>query len=364
MKRVWIFIHTNNIGGAEKRFAGLWKALQEIDGDYNLVLRKELFQRFCEDSDLKESMTLYNSHIFFIDFSLHQNLSNNYKGFINIYCGDGDIIHFVGEHPFFATKKKQQLFSITQSSLNNLNLKGKVGHFVGSYLSDFIDILDPGIFTTMKKLFFFKRKKIFLTTNSFCDVNLYYALPFFEKNDWFVFLGRFEQMKQVMQLLNALPFIYNAIKERAKKDIHFYFFGYGTLENQMRKILDQDNFKNLPVTLTYNKAPNEVLSKSKFFFSLQLHNNYPSRSLIEALSAGNIPVVTDVGQTRWLAKPEFSYYVPEKFTSDNLVTAIKKIYLENEIVLASKSSEARKFVINEHTIEKMRDYYLGIYKKM
>jgi glycosyltransferase involved in cell wall biosynthesis len=367
MRNVFLLLSTDNIGGAEKRFFGLWKAIMEMDHKFSckLVITPKLFKALQELEDSSHVLRQFQQNIIQYEFSGgFKNFKKATKNFISVYTSDGDIVHYVGDHPLLFAYKRKQVFSITQSSLKNLNAAGKFGQVAGVYYSDVVDILDPIVYRQIRNLFFYKHKKIFRTSNSFCNTNLFYSLPYKEKKDWFVFLGRFEVMKQPLVLLSALPLLYSAIKDIATDDLHFYFFGHGSLEAEMRQMLQREEFKNIPVTIAYNNKPNEVLSESKFFFSLQLHNNYPSKSLIEAMSAGNIPIVTDVGQTRWLAKPEFSYFVPEYFNEQDILNIIIKIYNNDENQLALRSAMAREFVMSEHTIEKMRDYYLELYKQV
>jgi glycosyltransferase involved in cell wall biosynthesis len=364
MRNVFLFLSTDSIGGAEKRFFGLWKAIAEAKQDVccTLVLSPKLYRALQLQENSYRSLQKYANLV------IQQELSGDFKkfrfavqSFVTNHTSPNDILHFVGDHPLLHFSKRKQAFSITQSSLKNLNLAGKLGQVAGVYHADIVDVLDPRIYSLLRRLLFYKRNKIFQTSNSFFDSALFYSLPFSEKRNWLVFLGRFEAMKQVSQLLEAIPALQQELK--GKDDLHFYFFGHGSLESEMRKIVAGERFRTIPITISYNKNPAEVLAKSKVFFSLQLHNNYPSKSLIEAMAAGNIPLVTDVGQSRWLAKPEFSYYVPEHFTKEDLVLVVRKIFAEAEEVLAFKSREARQFVLNEHTIEKMRDYYLWLYKQ-
>ena len=364
--KIFLLLSTNKIGGAERRFFGLWQSFCINNNDVRIILvgSPELFRALSSNEVDSTSIKKYKQ------FTIEYDLSGNFEkyqrsivAFVNEHTQKKDILHFIGDHPLRTFKERIQIYSITQSSFRNLNLVGKIGQLGGVFFSDKIDVLDPNIYSAIKKLFFYKKKNIFRTSNSFCDVNIFKPLPFVQKDDWFVFLGRVEGMKQVIELLHCIPIVYNAIKQISNKEIHFYFLGYGSLEIEIGKLLEQDKFKNLPITIKYTDNPIEILKASKFFFSLQRNNNYPSRSLIEAMSSGNIPIVTDVGQTRWLAKPEFSYYVPERFNCEDILNAIQKIYKEDEKALSKMSKMARKFVIKEHTIEKMGEYYLSIYKK-
>ena len=307
-----------------------------------LVLSPTLYEAFQKQEDSSEVLNEFQKNIIKTNLSSgFQNFQNAVKSFVD-HTQPDDILHFVGDHPLLFSLKRRQVFSITQSSLKNLNLPGKLGQLSGVMCSDLIDVLDPVVYTQLTRIFFYKRKRIHRTTNSFCDSELFHSVQFEQKKNWLVFLGRFEQVKQVTALLNAVPAIYQALQQMSIPDVHFYFFGYGSLEGKMREMLQADKFRNVPITIEFNNKPNKILARSKIFFSLQLHNNYPSKSLIEAMSAGNIPVVTDVGQTRWLALPQFSYYVPEYFKEENLVQAITQIYSDDNYVLAEKIKVGKK----------------------
>jgi glycosyltransferase involved in cell wall biosynthesis len=365
VSKVFIILSTDHIGGAEKRFVGLWQALCEKEEKLQamLVVSPGLFSILQQQEDFAGVLNRFRERILQFDpGGGFKKFQSAVKDFVSGHTSENDILHFIGDHPLLPGLKRKQVYSITQSSLKNLNAAGKTGQLGGVAFSDVTDILDPLIFKQMRRIFFFKRHKFFRTTNSFCDVNLFQPLPFEQKKDWLVFLGRFEPMKQVKQLLEMMPSVYEAIRTSAVNDLHFYLFGHGAQEAELRDMLKEERYRGLPITIGFNSRPYEVLAQSKVFFSLQLHNNYPSRSLIEAMAAGNIPLVTDVGQTRWLAKPEFSYYVPEHFVVADMVKAVNKIFSEDAGVLARKSAEARQFVLDEHTVEKMADYYKGLYR--
>lgn len=367
MKRVFLLLSTNNIGGAEKRFAGLWRSANEANNNIKMILvgSKQLLYALQKQEGFGEKFERANET--FIEHDLSGNFKSfqrSVKTFVKQHTNDGDVLHFIGDHPLCRFSSRKLVYSITQSSFKNLNASGKLGQLGGVALSDTIDVLDPNIYSFLQKVFFYKRRNIFRTSNSYCDASLFSPLPYSEKKDWFVFLGRFEVMKQVKQLLQAIPSLYQNLNGIATNELHFYILGHGSMEEELKQMLTQEKYKNLPATVGYTDKPHEVLKQSKFFFSLQLHNNYPSRSLIEAMAAGNIPIVTDVGQTRWLAKPEFSFYVPEHFTETDMLKTVSEIYCEGEKILAEKSRLTRQFVMNEHTIDKMRDYYLNLYNKV
>lgn len=366
MKRVFLIFSTDNIGGAEKRFAGLWASVNEANVDVQIILvgSRQLLSALQKQEAF--NLQFEKQERPFIEYDLSggfKKFRQSARAFVAQYTSKNDILHFVGDHPLCHFPFRHTIYSITQSSLKNLNVSGKLGQFGGVAFSHLVDVLDPTIYHTVRRAFFYKKNKIVRTSNSYCDVSLFRPLPYPEKKNWFVFLGRFEAMKQVKELLYVVPSLYQSLTARGIEDLHFFLFGHGSLEAEIRQLVNTEAYKNLPLTIEYTDKPNEVLEQSKFFFSLQLNNNYPSRSLIEAMAAGNIPIVTDVGQTRWLARPEFSYYVPEHFEENDMLKTVCGIYNEQAATLAEKSRLARAFVMKEHTIEKMREYYIALYQK-
>tara|TARA_B110000967_G_C18895603_1_gene570405 strand:+ start:2300 stop:3412 length:1113 start_codon:yes stop_codon:yes gene_type:complete len=360
-EKIFIVIYADEIGGAELRFFGLWKqAIKQNNNrhDYYIVISKELLDVLLLRETIEDrSILKKNKNIVLYDFNIG---SKKLKIFVNQLTTKNDIVHFADIIPS-RSAKANQIFSITQSSFKNLNFKGQVAQILGAFYANWLDVLDPSIYKTLKKIFFYKRNKISLTTNSYCDIDKFKTIPYKEKKDWFVFLGRFEKGKQVDKLIDILPEIYQGLKDNFNNDLKFIFLGYGYLNESIKNKIKESRFNDVPITIEYCSTPQKILSESKFFFSLQLHNNYPSRSLMEAMSAGNIPICTDIGETRWLAKPEFSFYVPESFSFNDFNEVIETLKNHSQERLEIKSNLARQTVSNEHTIEKMFDYYHSIY---
>ena len=364
MKKIFLVIYADEIGGAELRFFGLWKEAirrKDINLNYNIVISKELFKvLLSRENEENREILKTQENVILYDFDIGY---SNLKEFVNKRATDTDVLHFIDVLPL-KSSNANQVFSITQSSLKNLNIRGRLAQVLGAFYSDKIDILDPSIYVKFSKLFFYKKNSLTLTTNSYCDVDQFESTSFERKKDWFVFLGRFEKGKQVDKLIEILPQIHLELKDRFKNDLKFIFIGYGSLKESVEHKIKEREYNNIPIELMYSSTPHEILKESKFFFSLQMHNNYPSRSLLEAMSAGNIPICTDVGETKWLAKPDFSFYVPENFREDDFVetcTRIRNTPLEK---LARKSELARQTVLNEHTIEKMFKHYYEVYNTL
>jgi len=234
-------------------------------------------------------------------------------------------------------------------------------HIFGVLFSNYVDVLDPTIFKTAKKWRFFDNSKISFTSCSFCNTDHYKPEV---KENWVVFLGRFFQLKQVIPFVHAIPGICKKCKELKIEDVRFFILGHGEQEQEITELLQQPSYNSIPITFGFDGEPHKILNKSKVFLSLQKKNNYPSRSLIEAFSAGNVAVVTDNGETRWLAKPEFSFYVKENFNQKELIAAITEALVLSDVDFNEKSILARNFVLQNHNMEKMLSYFQSCYNKI
>lgn len=365
MNNVFIVLSTIHIGGAEKRFTGLWKSFQENANNgitVKLVMNESLYQKLIESGEVNiDQKNIITANLSGKSFWQYR---KNVKSILQAHATKGDIIHFVGLSPVIKIKGTKQLLSITGTRLNVDGWINMALILASALYANAIDVLDPKVYATTKKIFFWKRKKIFRTSNSFCDVSVYTPLPLQQKKDWIVFLGRFDEVKQVEQILLALPYVYQQLQQIGNKDYHFYILGHGTLETKLKQVLSNNEFQYLPITIRFQKDPWVIVNKSKVFLSLQLHNNYPSRSLLEAMAAGNIPVVTDVGQTRWIARQEFSYYLPEKFSKEDLAAALVEVFKLDAQQFEQKMTLARNLVLAEHDVSKMQAYFESIYQQV
>ena len=365
MRSVFIILSTIHIGGAEKRFAGLWNSfLQKREqNSFNLflILNPALYEKFVDAEILiRDHPNVIVEKLSEKNFLTYR---ANVKRAIKKYSRKGDIIHFIGYTPFLFIFSRKTLLSVTYSNINVEGLKAKWIVYVSLLLSGSADILDSGVYKKLRKLFFWKRNNMYKTSNSFCDTELY-TPALLQKKNWIVFLGRFSPVKQVLELLRAIPLIHAELKKQHEDDFHFFILGHGELEEALLHVKRNAAFENIKIDIYYEKFPFTILNQSKVFLSLQVHNNYPSRSLLEAMAAGNIPLVTDNGETRTIAKPEFSFYVPEKFSAEQLAREMVNIFAMNDAEFSQKAALARNEVISGHTIVQMKNYYQMVYENI
>lgn len=119
--------------------------------------------------------------------------------------------------------------------------------------------------------------------------------------------------------------------------------GFGDLSPQL---------PNAEITSLTNPLP--LYSRAKIFLSIQETNNYPSQSLLEAMASGCAVIATDVGETRLILDESNSILI--NYDSGELKNAIEQL-MRNPELTAELGSNARKKVLEEHTIEKYADYF-------
>lgn len=371
MRSVYIIIPTFGIGGAEKRFIELFCYLSRNDQSFNyhLIISEELQYAVKDNPEILKILQPHAHRI--LKYQINRTGSvkrfqSDLYHFICLHASENDILHFILSFPSFIypLKFKHTIYSLTESSLSNVNYKGQAIYLLNALRARYVDILDPFVHKKIRNYYFFRKKKIQLTPGSFVDTTVFKPAAPELKENWFVFLGRFFFVKQVVRLLKTLPDVCKKLEDAGFSDYKFIFLGYGQEEPQMRKLMELPEYQNLPIEIKMTNNPDIILAKSKLFFSLQLRNNYPSKSLLEAMSAGNIPIVTDVGSTRLVASPDCAYYVPENFTANEISEQLIAVLSLDKEALQKKMNTARNMILNNFTIKASASYYTAMYKKM
>jgi glycosyltransferase involved in cell wall biosynthesis len=129
--------------------------------------------------------------------------------------------------------------------------------------------------------------------------------------------------------------------------------GGGPLQEQIRQ--EFAALKHQKVEFYYLQDPFELMQRCRTFVSLQDLENYPSQSLLEAMTCGCAIVATDVGLTRQLIDEECGVLVPRDSTA--LAAALRRL-LEDDELRARLGAAARRKVTTEQTIERFADYLM------
>ena len=220
--------------------------------------------------------------------------------------------------------------------------------------SDHIDFLSPFILEGIRERGIkVKDESVSITPCSFTD---YSKCKIGNKSLFQVaFAGRLEKDKNPGLFLEA------AIRLSKKyPEMIFHIMGEGRLSSYIKDKADRSGSANI-IFHGFHPRPTEILADTLVFVSLQTTNNYPSQSVLEAMGCGNAIIATDVGDTRMFINENNGILI--NLVVVELVNAIETLYLNRELG-DNLGKYAYSYVRENHTIEKMAEYYVGLFNKL
>lgn len=219
--------------------------------------------------------------------------------------------------------------------------------------SDYIDFLSPFILKGVKERGIkIKDESVSITPCSFTD---YSKCKIGNKSTFQVaFAGRLEKDKNPDMFLEAA-----IILSKKYPEILFHIMGEGRLTTSLQSQLSNHHTKNI-IFHGFHPQPTEILADTSIFVSIQTTNNYPSQSVLEAMACGNAIVATNVGDTHMFINENNGILI--KLEVSELVNAIETLFL-NRALTERLGKYAYSYVRENHTIEKMADYYINLFNK-
>jgi glycosyltransferase involved in cell wall biosynthesis len=395
-----ISIDGSYIGGAQKRYLTLFNYLCEKRKDYYLVLNKKFYLTLVKNNVLKSYdnvriMTLFSEKKIKLYNSLSdkkQDIStgtkNRNKSGLRQYLGrikmflksmfiwitfifefrrilkelSSKIVYAVWTGGIFAWPVKgflkyKLIYSYNDSAMNMID-KNIFEIFNSSEYwvlkkADKIDFLSSAIVELYnKKIGLIEKNRFTVTPNSFIDYENYFPNP--QKENNVIFLSRLWPNKNPLLFLQSIDSFNHQYKDIS--GISFYIIGEGGLEEEIKKYIQQNKLSNA-YFIGKTLEPWKYLRKSRVFVSLQQINNYPSQSLIEAMACENAIIASDVGETRMLVSENEGILVD--LNPESVSAAIYRLF-SNKGLIEQLGSNARKKVIENHTIEKFAEYFYSI----
>ncbi|MBC7292916.1 MAG: glycosyltransferase family 4 protein [Thermoleophilia bacterium] len=220
--------------------------------------------------------------------------------------------------------------------------------------ADAIDSLYPAFVTAAGRRY---RRKITVSPCSFTDTEAF--RPAEQKDNVIVFSGRLIDEKNPLLLLRALI----SLKDMAPqmlRDWRVHILGEGPLERDVRERIVQAGLEGL-VTVERVHCTSPYLRRARIFVSLQKTENYPSQSLLEAMSSGCAVIATDVGQTRRLIDEETGLLVPSDSPSE-LAEALLSLMVDPKRCDALGRA-ARERVLAEHSLARFAEYLGQLWRR-
>lgn len=358
---VFIVLPTDAIGGAEKRFAGLWRYFQRHgERHVQLVVRRGLADHL---RGLTELAPFPEGGFEIVDDEDGDWLGPMRRRLAALHrAHPGAVFHFVLVSPVLVQRFRspRTLYTCAASSLELFNWRGRLGVYAAVALASRIDALDDRVMRQLARLFPFKRGAMSATPNSFVDLEAYASAPV--KRDRLAFLGLFSEEKQIFRLVDALPAIDARLKAAGLRP-EFRLMGRETRTPGVAEVCAKLR-PGVDVEVTYEANPARVLREAKVFFSLQRQSNYPSKSLLEAMACGCVPVVTDVGTTRRLAREDFAVYLPRDFSPADAADACLKAMTLPEAERARREAAMRELLARDFSLASMAAYFRMLYDQL
>jgi len=161
-------------------------------------------------------------------------------------------------------------------------------------------------------------------------------------------VGRFLPWKGYREALEALHKLDKNIAAR----IQVHLCGFGELDAKIRQ--ESRKLGKVKVHVYYSDNPISIFARAKLVLSLQHMDNYPSQSLLEAMSCGAVPIASDVGETKRLVDETVGYLVSHDAV--DIGNAIEA-GLANEDERNIKAVQARRRVQELHSVERFARYF-------
>jgi glycosyltransferase involved in cell wall biosynthesis len=305
MKNICFIIKiTNNYGGAERRFARLINYLsKDINYKINVILvgEKQTLKKFISEYLTNHNLLIFetNSNIKVLNLLIKLNI---------------EIIHFITVNVSFLflysslrfyRRKRKIILSLNSYDLCLGQYKNRLQKLTFHELLrsvDKIDCLYPLYVDNVKKIsneISPRELKIYSPNNSFTDLEKFH--PSNAKSKVIVFASRLIGQKNPILAIQAINECRTIIRSNKYKVL---FAGGGPLYPYLEEYIRSNNLEDI-VNLTGNVDLSEVLATSRIFLSIQDLENYPSQSLLEAISSGNYVIASDVGDTKRIVKEPF-----------------------------------------------------------
>lgn len=217
--------------------------------------------------------------------------------------------------------------------------------------ADIVDFLSPFIYEgIMQRGIKIKEDRVSIAPCSFTD---YSKCHVGDKSKMEIaFAARLEPDKNPMLFLESVKIIHNEFP-----DVKFHLLGEGTLVHEAEKFIEKNNLSNT-VEFRFHKNPPEVFAGTSIFVSLQTGTNYPSQSILEAMACGNAIIASNAGDTNLFINESNGILIDLELSQ--LVSALKKLISEPRLAI-SLGKNGREFALNNHTIERAEQYYMGLF---
>jgi len=349
-------------GGAERRYARLVNYLNKVVSEVEIHVLLHGHESLCK--------TFVKKYLWDLDISHIHIAQKNHSAIRIVRKLSPDIFHMItvsqSSALFYLSvlpKNKKNVLALNSyylaKGIYSSFLQEKIFKFILNY-TDVVDLLYPSLASE------FSLKTGF--TNNSCCKNLYVQpMPFTNleqfkpkknKKNLIVFVGRLKRFKNPQILLKASCLSKEILRKYGYKVI---ICGIGEELKNLKHFVKRVGISDIIKFTEYIDAE-KILNISKIFISIQSIENYPSQSLLEAISSGNYIIASNVGDTNLIVKPEFGTLID--LSTEALSIAIEKAVSKDDKEYEVITARARSFALKKFKIEKSAEHIVNIWRKL
>lgn len=275
----------------------------------------------------------------------------------------GSIFHLVMAAPWEAQRFRSSriLFTVPISGMGILSWKGQLGVVLGALTASRTDCLEERVHRTLCRLLPWKKGALSVTPSSYIDLEFY--RPQLPKADRLVFSGLFSKEKQIERLLQSIPEIHRQLVKSGTPNPVFFLLGRETDGDRVARACQQMR-PEIQIYSSFEPDPLGILASAKVIFSLQRQTNYPSKSLLEGMACGCVPVLTNTGHSERIVPPGFGCYVPRDFSPQDIAQACVAAFRIQNAEGGTHLEKMRLFLAKRFSVTSMADYYTHLYDQL
>lgn len=340
----------NGFGGAERRIPYIFSktasknisiTLVVLTGKHLPDIKKEL-EKYTND----EIKVIYVKNIWGAFYRLFR---NSY----DIYIYNDAVIKSWPAIIVGVLKRKKRILTMPTYPRTKFIFNSKLEKILVNLDMKFANIIDT-LYPSSKTILEEKtHAKIYVTPctltnfNEFCkDV---------KKEKLILFSGRLIAPKGPQLFIDAIAEIQNNIRDKGYKCL---LCGEGPLKASLANQIEIKECNDIIKILGYCNME-EVTPYAKIFCSLQEKDNYPSQSLLEAITAGCYCIATNCGDTKKIVKKSFGVLVED--SKESVAQALKKAILMNDSCFQAIERAGKLFSEENFDIDKAVRYYENLF---
>jgi|GEM_PF-1247227 len=357
IKKIAVFFYVNQheedikLGGAERRLSRILDELSVYKFECHVVLKvskvspkiKSMYESVLERKNIK--IQQFKSYLEIMKYIKRESFdwicyTDSYRAMVPFVIAG------------LLSNCNRMMLNVTTyaSELKFINNKQRLLFEFIVKVSNHLDVLYPNGFVKISEKY--PEKNVTLTPGAFTNLSLFKPK---EKQKKIVFLASLIENKNPQLFIEAI----HGIKEEIIKNGYtVQLCGSGPLKSKLQNTIKEYGCNDI-INVMGNVLPQDVILDAEIFISIQNYNNYPSQSLLEAISSGCYIIASDEGDTKVIVKEQFGVLC--KLSAESIGNEIISYMGKDEKKKIKVIKSARNFALNNFKIEQSVQHYKNLF---